>query len=250
MKKWVTAFFMAWGKFWAIPCPCRVWDSALTALSLVWLPFFGLMLGALWAAAAYLLELAGCPPALKAALLTVIPYIITGFIHLDGFMDCSDAILSRRDLPERQRILKDPATGSFAVISLCIVMIVSFAALSGGIGGKNLICLAVIPAVSRCCSSLAVITRRPIGHSSYAGLFSSRKARRRHSAAVIFMLAAAVAAPAALIFPLGLCAAATAAGSFCALEYGIRQLGGMSGDVSGYAITAGEMCGIVAFVLL
>jgi adenosylcobinamide-GDP ribazoletransferase len=64
------------------------------------------------------------------------------------------------------------------------------------------------------------------------------------------MLAAAVTVPAVLVFPLGLCAAVTAAGSACAIEYGIRQLGGMSGDVSGYAITIGELCGIVAFVLL
>ena len=250
MKKWVTAFFMTWGKFCAIPCPYKVWDSACTALTLVMLPFFGLIIGAIWAAAAYLLVLADCPPALTATALTVIPYTVPGFIHLDGFMDCSDAILSRRDLAERQRILKDPSTGSFAVISLCIVMIVTFAALSGGIGNRNLFCLAVIPAVSRCCSSLAVLTRRPIGHSSYAGLSSTRRELRSRASAVIIMLATAVTVPAVLVFPLGLCAAVTAAGSACAIEYGIRQLGGMSGDVSGYAITIGELCGIVAFVLL
>lgn len=33
-------------------------------------------------------------------------------------MDCCDAILSRRDLRERQRILKDSTCGAFRVIAL------------------------------------------------------------------------------------------------------------------------------------
>ena len=46
---------------------------------------------------------------------------------LDGFMDCTDSIMSRRDLEERQRIMKDPTVGSFAVVMVCFLLITWFA---------------------------------------------------------------------------------------------------------------------------
>lgn len=52
--------------------------------------------------------------------------IITGMLHLDGFMDVCDAILSRRSKEEKLRILKDSATGAFAVIPLVILFFLQF----------------------------------------------------------------------------------------------------------------------------
>ncbi len=85
---------MSWGMFCAIPCPLKRWDEGAKGYMLLLLPVIGAMLGALWALAAFLLRLASLPGLMAAGLLTVIPYLLTGFIHLDGYMDCSDAILS------------------------------------------------------------------------------------------------------------------------------------------------------------
>ena len=41
-------------------------------------------------------------------------------------MDVCDALLSRRDKQEKLRILKDPHTGAFAVISVVMLFIVNF----------------------------------------------------------------------------------------------------------------------------
>ena len=45
MREWITAFFMAWGMFLAIPCPCKRWDERARQKMLVCLPLVGLVVG-------------------------------------------------------------------------------------------------------------------------------------------------------------------------------------------------------------
>jgi adenosylcobinamide-GDP ribazoletransferase len=85
MKKLITAFFMSWGMFCAIPCPYRKWDNTLRPLMITLLPLLWLLFGALWLAAALLLRLAGIVNLFGAAVLTVMPWVLAGFIHLVGF---------------------------------------------------------------------------------------------------------------------------------------------------------------------
>jgi adenosylcobinamide-GDP ribazoletransferase len=106
--------------------PCKKWDGGLRPLMIALLPLIGLILGALWLAAALLLRLAGPAGLFGAAVMTLLPWALSGFMHLDGYMDCCDAILSRRDLPERQRILKDPHAGTFAVVCLTALALLEF----------------------------------------------------------------------------------------------------------------------------
>ncbi len=252
--KWITAFFMTWGQFCAIPCPYKRWDNELRPRQIVCLPILGLVLGVIWAAIGFILALLRCPALISAAVMTAVPWLLTGFIHLDGFMDCADAILSRRDLETRLKILKDPTTGSFSVISFCIVLLFSYAAFASKEAG-NFTALVFIPAATRACSALAVQLLKPIGHSSYAGSFS-RSVRKGHVAAAAVMLVLAVAVPAALgllsgdFFDGWLSPAAAAIGSWCTIYACRKDLGGMSGDISGCAITVGELCGALAWAII
>ncbi|MBQ8974941.1 MAG: adenosylcobinamide-GDP ribazoletransferase [Oscillospiraceae bacterium] len=248
MKKLVTGFFMSWGMFCAIPCPCKLWDEEARPLMLVCFPVLGLLLGGLWALLAFVLSKFALG-LFAAALMAVLPFLLTGFIHLDGFMDCCDAILSRRDLEERQRIMKDSHTGAFAVICVVILMLVQTSAFSlFGFGGK-ILPLIFIPATTRACAACAVMCLRPIGHSSYAGAFDKR-VKPAHKIAAAVMLAFSVAAPIVLFGLNGLSAACAGVGYGLAVWYGYRQLGGMSGDISGYALTIAEAVGAVALCLL
>ena len=43
--RYITAFFMAWGNFLVIPCPCKLWDSRLNRLMLAFLPEIGALIG-------------------------------------------------------------------------------------------------------------------------------------------------------------------------------------------------------------
>ena len=163
MKKIATAFFMAWGMFFAVPCPYRKWDDALRGAMLLCFPLIGALIGGIWAAVSWLLMRAACPPLLTAVFLTAVPFLLTGFIHLDGFMDCCDAILSRRDLEERRKILKDSRTGSFAVICIVLLLLTEVSLFDAAdlTGGRRLY-LVLIPVVSRLCSAAAVFGLEPM----------------------------------------------------------------------------------------
>ncbi len=71
------------------------------------------------------------PAPLRAVLLAAAPWLVTGFLHLDGYMDVCDALLSRRDLATRQKILKDSHCGAFAVICMVLLAAVQCALFAG-----------------------------------------------------------------------------------------------------------------------
>ena len=243
--KVIRAFLMSFSMFCSIPCPIRFWDEELRPLMTAVLPLVGLVIGALWSGAAWLCWKLELPGLLAAALLTVLPWVLSGFIHLDGFMDSCDAILSRRDLEERRRILKDPHTGSFAVICLVILSLLCLGAFYEA-SPERYLALLPVPVVTRGLSSAAVQGLRAMGHSQYA-----RGSHPLYSVVVPLVLAA-------LAFGLSLllgekawiCALCAALGWCAACFRGYRQLDGMSGDISGYAITVGEACAVIAFALI
>lgn len=248
MKKVITGFFMSWGMFCAIPCPVKLWDEQARPMMLVCFPILGILMGAIWALLGFVLSKLQWG-LFAAALMAVVPFLLTGFIHLDGFMDCCDAILSRRDLAERQRIMKDSHTGAFAVICVVILILMQFAGFSRFDFREKFPALLLIPAATRACAACAVMNLRPIGHSSYAGAFDSRVTSGHRTAAWI-LLAVTVLASAGLFGVYGLGAAAAAAGYWLAVWFADRNLGGMSGDVSGYGLTIGEAVGAIVLCLL
>ena len=160
---------MSWGMFLAIPCPCRIWDEKARPHMVACLPLTGGVVGLVWAAMAWLLQRLGCAAPLRAVLLAAAPWLVTGFLHLDGFMDVCDALLSRRDLATRQKILKDSHCGAFAVI--CMVLLAAGqCALFAGAPWLRLLPLGALPVASRACASVAVQRLRPMGTSQYAAM--------------------------------------------------------------------------------
>ncbi len=244
----MTPFFMAWGMFWIVPCPLRRWDEARRGDMLLCLPLIGLLIGAVWALAARCAVALGGPGLFGAAVLTALPWCLTGFIHLDGYMDCADAVLSRRERAERLRILKDSRVGSFAVIALGLLILLSFALFASmPLAGREL-CLLFIPAATRSCAAAAVLGLAPLESSSYARTGGARN-RGRALAALGMTAAFCVLAPLCCGRP-GLSAPVGMLGCALTVALARRNLGGMSGDISGCAITLGELCAVAALTFL
>lgn len=133
------------------------------------LPLIGLVIGIIWSAIYFGLVYLGFPFFVVAFLITFLPFALCGFMHMDGFMDCCDAIMSRRPLEERQRILKDSNTGAFAVVSMIFLILGYFCFLSTavttGVDFANMIMIVVL---SRAVSGLHVLICKPMGQSQYA----------------------------------------------------------------------------------
>lgn len=243
---------MCFSMFCAIPTPfMHVWDESVRGIMLTMFPMVGAFIGVIWSLVGILLDKINCPQMLSAAVMAITPFILTGGIHLDGYMDCCDGIFSRRDLERRREILKDSHVGSFAVVGLAILFMVSFAAFASfeleNTYYWNLIFIAVM---SRCCSALGITSLRPMGHSEYAGDF--QKSISKTNVAILIVFAVVDAVLSFYFFGIkGIVSVFTAAtGYWISVWYAFRQFDGFSGDVTGFGHTISELCGVLALVLM
>lgn len=244
MKRVWTAFSMALSMFSAVPLRLKNWDEALRRHMIACLPLVGLVIGTLWWALA-LLARHVLPRLLASALIAAAPFLLTGFIHLDGFMDTSDAMLSWRSREERLRILKDSHVGSFAVVMIALLFMLQFAAAASI---ERCFALLLIPLLSRCGSALCVLRLRPLGHSQYA---ASDAAPACFTVAVLAQGALALAALGAALGWHGLIVGAVVSASYAlAMRWCVRALGGVSGDLAGFSLTVSELCGLIALAII
>ena len=246
MKTYLHALAMCQSMFCAIPCLWKIWDEKAKNKMLLFLPVVGLEIGAIWAALAWLCRLLNLHALVTGLLLCAYPYIVTGFIHLDGFMDVTDAVKSWRDLERRREILKDSHVGSFAVIGIALLLLAQFAFLASVPTDANYLILLFVPAVSRCCSALAVTGLKPMSTSQYA----DQKKPKSHIVVLSLMLAIFLAAGFLLCGKYGFALVGCLAGFGLALRRGYKSLDGMNGDISGYALTIGELCAVAVYALL
>lgn len=250
MKKLLKAFCMSFSMFCAIPTPfAHVWEDSVRSLMLVVFPFVGTVIGGIWALAAFILNKINCPQMFAAALLALLPYLLTGGIHLDGYMDCCDAIFSRRPLEKKREILKDSHVGSFAVIALATLFMFSFASFASADENTNMFALIFICMVSRACSAIGVSTLRPMGHSEYAGSFQQGISKKNVAALIIILVAAIVVSYFVCGISGTVSSLATVLGYIICTAYAFKNLDGFSGDVTGFGHTLAELFGIVALTV-
>ena len=245
MKTYLHAFAMCQSMFCAIPAP-QVWDEKARDKMLLFLPLVGLEIGLIWAVLAWLCRWLELPAMVAALLLCAAPYVLTGFLHLDGFMDVTDAVKSCRDAARRREILKDSHVGSFAVIGLVLLVLAQFAFFAAAPTDARWLILLLIPAVSRCCSALAVTGLRPMSTSQYAG----KQNPKSHLMVLMAMLCLFLAAGFLLCGKYGFVLFGCMVGYCLALHRGYRSLEGMNGDIAGYALTVGELCAVAVYALL
>lgn len=246
MKKYLHAFAMCQSMFCAIPFPGNIWDEEARDKMLLFLPIVGLEIGAIWAALAWLCQLLNLPALVTGLILCAYPYIVTGFIHLDGYMDVTDAVKSWRDLERRREILKDSHVGSFAVIGIVLLMLAQFALMASATADANYLILIFIPAVSRCGSALAVTALKPMSTSQYA----AQKKPKSHIVVLTVMVCIFVGAGFLLCGKYGFVLVGCMAGYALTLRRAYKSLGGMNGDVAGYALTIGELCAVAVYALI
>ena len=246
MKRMLHGFVMCQSMFCAIPCPVQLWDEDARELMLPLLPLLGLEIGAIWVALGWLTEYLGLPALVRGLILGVYPYLATGFLHLDGFMDVTDAVKSCRDLPKRREILKDSHVGSFAVIGLCLLVIAQVVLFASVSSEKSSLILLFIPAVSRCGSALAVTGLPAMSTSQYA----SQKKPTCRLWWLGGLTCVLVGLSIVLCGKLGFAAVGCLVGYGLALRRGYRSLEGMNGDIAGYALTLGELWAAAVYALI
>ena len=125
LKDILTSFITAITTYSRIPLPYLDLKDSKPRYLFVFFPLVGAVIAAfeyLWLGFVSYRGLQGS--FLAGAVCTAIPLLITGGIHMDGFLDCVDAFSSYREKEERLKILKDPHVGAFAVIWTIVYMLI------------------------------------------------------------------------------------------------------------------------------
>ena len=241
---------VAFGMYSALSVPRVEWTKRNMSYALAAFPLIGAVQGLLWWGACLLSRELALPVILRGALLCVLPVVVTGGIHLDGYADTCDARASHASPERRQEILRDPHCGAFAVIRLCVYFVSYFAlccAWEPTDGGLLRMGLGFI--LSRTVSALCLAWLPVAAGSSLARTFADAAARKRVRVLLGLLLAALLAAAVLTGVPAGcamLCAALAVT-----LHYrhtALREFGGTSGALAGWFLVRAEFWMLAALV--
>lgn len=211
-------------------------DTVATGRSLLYYPLVGVFIGALLAGLAGLLGHA--PPLLAAAVVLAVWVAATGALHLDGLADSADAWLG--GLGDRARtlaIMKDPYCGPTGVVSLVLILLLKFAALTHLVPNAHWDSLVVTPVLGRTALVSLFITT-PYARAQGLG---SRLTDRLPRVACIIVVAVTLAAVPLAIGSAAIAPLLTTACVFLMLRGRmVRRLGGTTGDTAGALVEITE----------
>jgi len=124
MRKFITGFLITIQFLTALPIKKSLpMEKDYMEKSIQSFPLLGLFQGILYSALLYfILEWTPFSTLAIAFIIWLATILITGGIHLDGWMDMSDAYFSYQDKEKRLEIMKDPRTGAFGVMSLLVLL--------------------------------------------------------------------------------------------------------------------------------
>lgn len=211
--------------------------------SVVYFPLVGLLLGLILVGLDKLFDLV-LPLSLVNVLLITAMVILTGALHLDGFIDTCDGALVRSSPEERLRIMADSRVGSFGVVGACCLILVKYLALDAVPQDLRTPALMAMPMLGRWAMVFAISAFR---YARKVGTGQAFKEQANWQRMVIATAMAAVLSSLlagqsglALIGALWLIVLGTAA--FLRL-----RLGGLSGDTYG---AINELSEVMVLILL
>ena len=245
MRELLRSCAIAFSTYSRIPMPMVEWNEKNMRHTLAFFPLVGAAVGAVFWGAGALCGLLDAGPILRAGVLTAVPALVTGGIHLDGYCDTVDALASHASREKKLVILKDSSAGAFAVIWCCVWFLAYFSLLTEA---ESLPTLAAGFVLSRALSARA-IERLP---SARAGMGAALKSGSRFP---WWVLAVYLVLCGGAVWLWGEPLAALAALAASALFYfyyksmAMRQFGGFTGDLAGWFLQVCELVILAAVVL-
>ncbi|MGB0712051.1 MAG: adenosylcobinamide-GDP ribazoletransferase [Gammaproteobacteria bacterium] len=231
-----------------LPTPAaRDCSARAQGRAVVFYPLVGAIIGLCLAALGF--GVRGLDPSLAAALNVLLWVLITGALHLDGLADSADAWLGGGDDRARSlSIMKDPVSGPAGVVSIVVVLLLKFAALSALVAAGDtdvlLWALLWVPTVARCAVAWLLIST-PYVRADGLGAEAARHAPRAGVWAGLTLVV-----PGAWLFgPGGAWVVLTGLLLVVSLRLlMMRRLGGTTGDTAGALVEIVEAGALAATV--
>ena len=240
----------AFAMFSKIPAPMVDWNKENMKYMMCFFPFVGAVIGVLtWLTGCVLGNYVKLEPFFLTVILTVIPVVVTGGIHVDGLLDTSDALSSWQERTRRLEILKDSHAGAFAVITACVYFILWLGVWSQLQNNPKGICIMSMGyMMSRCLSGIGVITF-PKAKSDGTVAEFSRNASEITARNILMVMFVILGALMLWISPvMGVLAVLSALLVFWWYHHmAMKYFGGTTGDLSGFFLCICEV--VMALVL-
>lgn len=239
---------VAFSMFSAIPMPQFRWNEENMRYALCAFPLIGAVIGGISWGAWSLCGWLGLPNLLRGAILTLIPVLVTGGIHLDGYSDTCDALASHATQEKKLEILKDPHVGSFAVIRICGYFVITLALWTAL---KTFPWTAVLLGfcMSRTLSGLAVASFPLAKNTGLAHTFAQAADQKRVRTMLIAL---------DVLLCLGMCLCGYQGGLMAMTAHVVfgwyyrmsrKEFGGLSGDLAGWFLQLAELWMLVVLVI-
>ncbi len=218
--------------------PVGMPNTTQVGRSFAWYPLVGVMIGG------GLMAIAMLPISEQTrAWLGVVAWVIlTGGLHLDGFGDTCDGLFASVPLERRREIMKDPRTGTWAVVGLILLLLGKLV----GLQALRSPWLWVLPPLMGRWAMVLAVQFFPSNSTGLGAYFRTGFLPRHTVFATVCMVAGlgvvtALTGPAVwVVLPLTL-----------GLTLGIgrmaqRRLGGLNGDVYGFLCEVVELVAVYA----
>ncbi|MBC8429657.1 MAG: adenosylcobinamide-GDP ribazoletransferase [Dehalococcoidia bacterium] len=214
--------------------------------SIVYFPLVGVIIGLILVGLNWLLGLF-LPSALVTVLLVVSLVVISGALHLDGFVDTCDGIGGHKTVEERWRVMQDSRAGGFGIIGVCCLLLVKYVSMSGVPDSWLMQTLVLMPVVSRWAMVYAVFAYSYAKPSGLGKVFKQGASWQRFVIATFITLAVAVilAQLTGFVIMLAIWVIVIAMAAYLKGKFG-----GLTGDTYGAINEVAEVCVLILVCLL
>ncbi len=247
--KILGSLVIAFSMYSRIPMPRMEWTRERMEYALCFFPLVGLVMGVLLCLVFPAVEwLSGGAPLPRGVCGTALPLLLTGGIHMDGFLDVSDARSSFGDARKKLEILKDPHIGAFAVIR-CGMYLLLYLGIFSMIDRSMLPAVGAVYVSERALSGWSVVSFPKAKKEGLAASFADGAKKRAVELCTAVYLLWSLCVFWRTMGLLAACAGAAAAAALFVWykRMAVREFGGVTGDLAGYFLQTAELA-LVAVV--
>ncbi len=225
-----------------VPVPQFEWNEKNMKYAICFFPVVGILCGAVlygWYALCVWLSVSAV---LFGVVAVCLPLLLTGGIHMDGYMDTVDALASHQSRERKLEILKDSHIGAFAPIYLGIYLLLNFGLLHEIYLQGNVLTVLPVYILSRSLSALCAVNLPNARKSGMLCAYTQDTDRKKATVAMVILAMVCMAGTVALSWIPG--SIAVAAFVLAVLFYrsmAMKQFGGVTGDTSGFFLQICEL---------
>jgi len=132
------------------------------------------------------------PSSLVNALLIVCLVVISGALHVDGFVDTCDGIAGHKRVEDRWQVMHDSRAGGFGIVGVCCLLLVKYISLNSVPEPLLMATLVLMPVVSRWAMVYAVFAYPYAKPSGLGKVFKQGASWHRFIMATLIVLVVAV----------------------------------------------------------